>query len=96
MTLISCSNCGKYMLSEADMYVYQHRPSEEYISCGCKEFTNFDAVRNVLEREISSKQKSVDRLVKNNALEAAARENAVKEGVSWALFVLYQEYNKRG
>ena len=25
------------MLTEADTFIYQHRPHEEYYSCGCKE-----------------------------------------------------------
>ena len=48
-------------------------------------------IRKILEREIASKQKSVDRLLLTEALDAAAREDAVREGLSWALFVLTQE-----
>lgn len=47
-------------------------------------------IRQILEAEINSKIKSVDRLVKAASLDAAAREDAVREGVSWALFVLAQ------
>ncbi len=45
-------------------------------------------IRQILEAEIDSKIKAVDRFVKNENLDAAAHENAVREGVSWALFVL--------
>lgn len=51
---------------------------------------DFIIIRKTLEHEISSKQKSVDRLVRLNELDAAAREDAVREGLSWALFVLSQ------
>ena len=50
-----------------------------------------EKIRNVLEREIKSKTRSVDRLVRIDSLEAAAREDAVREGLSWALFVLENE-----
>ena len=48
-------------------------------------------IRQILEREINSKKKLVERLVRDNALDAAARNNAVREGISWALFVLATE-----
>jgi len=35
-----CANCGRSILTEADMFVYQSRPSGVYISCGCKERIN--------------------------------------------------------
>ena len=35
--LKTCSNCGQNLLTEVDLFVYQHRPTEEYYSCGCKE-----------------------------------------------------------
>lgn len=49
MTL-ECKNCGRTILSEADMYIYQHRPTEEYISCGCKEITQpLGEIRKLIE-----------------------------------------------
>jgi len=37
MMLKTCSNCGQNFLTEVALFVYQHRPTEEYYSCGCKE-----------------------------------------------------------
>jgi hypothetical protein len=45
-------------------------------------------IRKVLVVEITSKLKSVERLYEDGAFDAAAREDAVKEGLHWALFVL--------
>lgn len=50
------------------------------------------AVRRTLEKEISSKGKYIELLQRTDALDAAARENAVREGISWALFVLHQKH----
>lgn len=52
---------------------------------------DFMVIRKTLEREIASKQNSVDRLHRTGTLDAAAREDAVREGLAWALFVLTQE-----
>ena len=38
MALKKCCNCGKEFITEADIFVYQNRPSGEYYSCGCVEF----------------------------------------------------------
>jgi hypothetical protein len=36
--LKTCQNCGKEIITEADMFIYQNRPDGEYYSCGCVEF----------------------------------------------------------
>jgi len=46
------------------------------------------AIRQTLETEIASKQKSVDRFVASNAMDAAAHASAERDGLVWALFVL--------
>ena len=35
--LVKCDNCGVSLLTEADLIVSQHRPSGDYVSCGCVE-----------------------------------------------------------
>jgi len=60
-------------------------------SAACSRPVDLMVIRKTLEREIASKQKSVDRLHRKGALEAAAREDAVREGLAWGLFVLSQK-----
>jgi hypothetical protein len=48
-------------------------------------------IRQILEAEIKSKCVYTERLAADKAYEAAAMENARREGISWALFVLSQK-----
>jgi len=50
--LKTCSNCGQNFLTEADLFVYQHRPTEEYYSCGCKEQADAVAGNPVAQKEL--------------------------------------------
>jgi hypothetical protein len=52
-------------------------------------------IKSILKHEIHSKINSVDRLVRLGLLDAAAREDAVREGISWALFVLNIQTEKK-
>lgn len=42
MALVTCDNCGKDLITEADTIISQRRPDGEYISCGCVEFAGYD------------------------------------------------------
>ena len=44
MALKKCSNCDKDFITEADIFVYQNKPSGEYYSCGCVEFKKCKAL----------------------------------------------------
>lgn len=48
-------------------------------------------IRQVLEREIKSYCRSVERLSKRGALTTAGNDELIRQGISHALFVLTQE-----
>lgn len=60
-----------------------------------KELTAVDlqrrVIRQLLEDEITSLTKSIDRDVKDELFNAAAHDSARRDGISWALFVLSEK-----
>lgn len=48
-------------------------------------------IRQILEREIQSYYRSIERSAKNEAYNAAASDDLIRRGISHALFVLSQE-----
>lgn len=48
-------------------------------------------IRQLLEGEIRSVDKSIERYVKKEAYDAAAHDSARREGIAWALFVLSEK-----
>jgi hypothetical protein len=48
-------------------------------------------IRQILEREIQSYYRSVERSAKTEAYNAAASDDLIRRGISHALFVLSQE-----
>ena len=50
-----------------------------------------DVIRKILEREIISHCKAAEREARNKNFTAAAKIDAMREGLSWALFVLANE-----
>lgn len=53
-----------------------------------------EKMQQILGNQIKSRSNHVDRLIKSGALEMAAHENAVREGLNWAYFVLTLEMEK--
>lgn len=51
-----------------------------------------DDIRNTLEEEIKSYCKSVELLAKHGKYDEAAKRAHMREGLSWALFVLAQKH----
>jgi hypothetical protein len=67
MALVICDNCGKSLLTEADLIISQHGNKVDYISCGCKEFSQLDYVMELIANVRECAEKS-DNLGVNNAL----------------------------
>ena len=61
--LATCKNCGRGLLTEADLIIYQHKPSEEYYSCGCVEI---DRLREALEAAEARIQEARDTILRQS------------------------------